>query len=352
MSELALWLRRQAVSVEIMAASTDSGRDMARCADPIALLGQLDEPRLPARMDVASRVVVGLAYRLRRLAPAVVHCFAPSDALAARIAGIPYVLRVDSRDMDRSHAGEPAAAAALASAIERARMVVCPDRAAALAVAQCYSCPVELIPDGLDMARWHLASSNRMPGRIFIPMVLRDPSMYSSALVLRQAVDLLRSGAVGTAPSSPVDPQGSTWVRSAVPEPASVSFMHGDHDDGRQYSIASVTCVPGGTSFACRRAGESLACGTPVALAGDAGACSIVDGEVGSLFVPHDPQSCARAIKRCLALADDPELAVACRKRAADLDWSVIGPQLVELYGRAARDGGNAGIGTVPPVST
>jgi glycosyltransferase involved in cell wall biosynthesis len=68
---------------------------------------------------------------------------------------------------------------------------------------------------------------------------------------------------------------------------------------------------------------ESLAAGTPVVAARSGAASEIVDDQdVGRLFEPDDPHDLARAMREALELGSRAETAEACRRRAADYDWS------------------------------
>lgn len=79
---------------------------------------------------------------------------------------------------------------------------------------------------------------------------------------------------------------------------------------------------------------ESLACGTPVVAADDAGPAEIIDRpEIGRLFGGDDERAVARALLEALELAGDPTTAGACRRRAEDFSSVVCGQRHLALYG-------------------
>lgn len=78
---------------------------------------------------------------------------------------------------------------------------------------------------------------------------------------------------------------------------------------------------------------ESLACGTPVFGARDAGISEIIDRpEVGRLFDGADEREVARAILETLELAEDPATRTACRSRAETFDTMSSARVYLDLY--------------------
>ena len=79
---------------------------------------------------------------------------------------------------------------------------------------------------------------------------------------------------------------------------------------------------------------EALACGTPVAVSGDAALPELVTaGETGAVCDAGSAESVAEAISTCLELASKPGTAAACRASAEPFDWKTgIAPAFEKLY--------------------
>jgi glycosyltransferase involved in cell wall biosynthesis len=83
-------------------------------------------------------------------------------------------------------------------------------------------------------------------------------------------------------------------------------------------SLAVIPSLVEATSVAAL---EAMACGLPVAASHVGGLPEIVDGSVGGLFAPGDPEDLARVVT---SLLDDPRLAEkgAEARRRVQADWS------------------------------
>jgi glycosyltransferase involved in cell wall biosynthesis len=78
---------------------------------------------------------------------------------------------------------------------------------------------------------------------------------------------------------------------------------------------------------------ESLATGTPVVAADEAGPAEILDGDgIGSLFAEAQPEAVARSLLDALELADDPRTAERARARAADFTSERCAIEHEQLY--------------------
>jgi glycosyltransferase involved in cell wall biosynthesis len=78
---------------------------------------------------------------------------------------------------------------------------------------------------------------------------------------------------------------------------------------------------------------ESLATGTPVVAADEAGPAEILDGDgIGRLFAEPAPEAVARALLEGLELADDPRTAERARSRAADFTSERCAIEHEQLY--------------------
>jgi glycosyltransferase involved in cell wall biosynthesis len=81
---------------------------------------------------------------------------------------------------------------------------------------------------------------------------------------------------------------------------------------------------------------ESLAAGTPVAAARSGSCPEIVDSpRIGALFDGEDPEGLATAMSDALDLGRKRRTAAACRRRAAEYDWSHVVERYEAVYERA-----------------
>jgi glycosyltransferase involved in cell wall biosynthesis len=78
---------------------------------------------------------------------------------------------------------------------------------------------------------------------------------------------------------------------------------------------------------------ESLATGTPVVAADEAGPAEILDRDgIGSLFAEPTPEALAGALLEALELAEDPRTAERARARAADFTSERCAIEHEQLY--------------------
>ncbi len=146
-SELAAWLHGYGWPVEIVVGNEPS----------------VGLPR------VAGTEGLGLGYRLRRLAPWLVHVFDQSDAGAARMAGMPYVLSVRA---PRAYGGQPSdteARRAFDEGLANARRVITPSRAAAKDLLENFGCESSVVPDGVDTERLRAVPARRVRPLVVCP---------------------------------------------------------------------------------------------------------------------------------------------------------------------------------------
>lgn len=126
----------------------------------------------------------------------------------------------------------------------------------------------------------------------------------------------------------------------ALPEGAEWLGLEDDDALARAYGEATVTVLPSVQEAQGLVLIESMAAGTPV-VAARSGACPeiVSDAEVGLLFEPDDEKSLAATMISALALGSRPAAATACRRRAADFDWSRLLEAHLDLYERVAAGG-------------
>ena len=122
-----------------------------------------------------------------------------------------------------------------------------------------------------------------------------------------------------------------------------VTFVGGvnDAERNRWLGVSDVYIAPqtGRESFGIVLI-EALACGAPVvasSLPAFSEVLSDEDGVAGHLFKTGNPQTLAKAVIRSLNEPRDLRLDRG-RARAAQFDWSVIGPQVVAMYKLAAEN--------------
>ena len=81
---------------------------------------------------------------------------------------------------------------------------------------------------------------------------------------------------------------------------------------------------------------EYLAAGLVAVAPAEGGAAEILTPSTGTLFAGDDAAACAEALRRALAMAEQPGAAELCMARARDLDWSVRGDAFEAMYTEVA----------------
>ncbi|HVA06264.1 MAG TPA: glycosyltransferase family 4 protein, partial [Acidimicrobiales bacterium] len=102
------------------------------------------------------------------------------------------------------------------------------------------------------------------------------------------------------------------------------------------YSSAAVTCLPSLHEAFGMVVIESMAAGTPVVASHHGALPELVDDSVGATFPSDDVDACAVALEAVLERWADPARAQACVERARTYDWSVVGPQFLDVYEEVA----------------
>lgn len=334
-SELASWLHGRGWQVEIVTGRRRPGRDVT--ADvPSDLLASWEERRWPQGLDEASSIVAGMAFRLRRFAPRLVHAFLAADAAAAALADRPYVVSYGGMIQPEVFTGHPQLWQLFQLVSHGARRIICPSAAAAEHLEAMYGLPAEVVPPGVDTARFADLRVPRQPGLILAPSSPDDPQARLALLIDAFAEAARQRPDAELAVVGPGRPDAIRDLLGRLPAAvASRVRPIGPVDRQRQltwYGRAAVTCVPAVRQGFSQALVESLAAGTPVVAANDGGAPEIVTPEVGFLFSADDPEACARRLVQALELSDDPATQSRCQRRAADFDWDAVGPRLVELY--------------------
>jgi phosphatidylinositol alpha-mannosyltransferase len=225
-----------------------------------------------------------------------------------------------------------------------------------------------------------------LDGRIFVSPALREtwePSIFGETRVIPNGIDTARFGAADVVPVAEFDDgrpnilfvgrleprKGFPHLLNAYPqikralpdarllvvgafgkedqarlaEPFGADGLRDVHwigrvssqDLPRYYRTATVFCAPstGGESFGIVLL-EAMAAGVPVVASGIAGYRSVMqDGDQGRLVAPGDESALAEAITGLLRDAEArAHMAARGRETAAQYDWSVVAPQVLEYY--------------------
>lgn len=129
--------------------------------------------------------------------------------------------------------------------------------------------------------------------------------------------------------------------RSSVELPEGAEWVEADHRPevlARAYASAWASVLPAVEEAFGLVLTESLAAGTPVVADRSGAGPEIIDSDaIGRLFEPDDEEDLARAMNGALELGARDETAAACRRRAADYEWSRLIGRYEELYGDAIR---------------
>lgn len=289
-------------------------------------------------LDPEVTFVPGMSLRLRRVRPALVHSFLYTDAAAARLAGVPYVVSYGGIALPDRFRARRLKWRLFRFASAGARRVFCPSVAAADHMRSVYGYPAEVLPNGVDTASY------------WQPGIERDPELVLCASTPddgRKRVEILVRAFGRLAAERP----GLRLVLAGSARPSTQYDLLSLLDDGARprvgfvgdlqpeelrawYSTAAVTCLPSLHEAFGLVLVESLAAGTPVVGANHGAIPEIVSPEVGALFQPDDPQACAAAIRTVLDSAG-PDTRQECRKRASKYDWDTVGPLYMAAYEEA-----------------
>ena len=298
-----------------------------------------DLRRVYRDLDPEVTFLPGMALRLRRGHPALVHSFLYPDAAAARMARIPYVISYGGIALPEGFRTRRLKWKLFQFASEGARRIFCPSVAAADHMRNVFGFPAEMLPNGLDTAPYWQPGVERDPGLVLCASTADDR---------RKRVDVLVKAFGRLAPSRP----DLHLVLAGAAGPATQQDMRSLLDEGLRhrvefvgnldpaelrtwYSRASMTCLPSINEAFGLVLVESLAAGTPVVGANHGAIPEIVSPEVGALFEPDDPVSCAAAMETVLNCVDR-QTEQDCRKRAAKFDWDTVGPMYLSAYEEVA----------------
>ncbi len=283
---------------------------------------------------------------LRGFSPDVVHVhepFSPSTSLWATLSASAPVVATFHSGADRARLYD------LASPVLRRigrRIVVriAVSRAAERFVASHVGGSYEIVPNGVDVARFeHAESANLGPGVKLLFVGRLDerkgfPTAVDAFAELARTRTDVHLIVAGDGPERSAVDRLPTEVRRRVRMLGVVPSVDLPpiHAACHLYLATSV----GGESFGIVLV-EAMAAGLPVVASRIPGYDEVARDGVDSLLVPpRDPGSAAAAAARLL---DDPELAAAFaaagRERARTFDWHVVAARIESLYGRAVARG-------------
>jgi phosphatidylinositol alpha-mannosyltransferase len=282
---------------------------------------------------------------LQRFGPDVVHVhepFAPSTSLWAMLVARAPIVATFHSGATTSRAYD-LAAPVLRWLARRIAVRVAVSRAAARFAERRIGGPFEIVPNGLEVARWWEAEPRKDLGngtKLLFCGRLDGRKGFPTALdaFARLAADRadVRMIVAGDGPDRDAVQRLAGGARARVTMLGMVP-----HEElppiHRACDVYLGTSI-GGESFGIVLA-EAMAAGLPVVASHIPGYDEVVtDGVDGVLVRARDAAALAAATARVL---DDPALAARLaaggRERAASFDWSVVAAQLVDRYERAAR---------------
>jgi len=283
---------------------------------------------------------------LRAFGPDVVHVhepLTPSTGMWATLAARAPVVATFHSGVERSLLYD-AAAPALRRLARRIAVRIAVSRAAERSAARRIGGSFEIVPNGVDVARFASATAADIgPGTKLLFVGRMDerkgfPIAVAAFALLAAERSTLRLVAIGDGPERGAVERLGPDLRERVTMMGSVP-----NEEIAPYHAACdlyLGTAVGGESFGYVLV-EAMAAGLPVVASDIPGYDEVVrDGVDGRLVPPRDPGALARAVS---AVLDEPDLAArlsaAGRERAAAFDWSVVLARIEDLYARAAARG-------------
>ena len=283
--------------------------------------------------------VPNVVWRLSRERFDLAHAFYPSDAWAAvraqRFGGPPVIFSFHGIPAREHLVARRGRIAIIKAAVAGSAATTVLSEAAAGPFRRYLLAQPRVLPGGVIARDFESTAERPSEPTIFCAASLGDP---------RKRADTLFSGFGALRERRPQARLLVARSRDPVMSPEPVSLPEGAEwidvdrtaDLARAYASAWVSVLPALHEAFGLVLVESLAAGTPV-VAARSGACpEIVAGDdLGRLFEPGDGADLARALDEALELGGDAGTSAACRRRAADFDWSRIVRRYRELYGEA-----------------
>ena len=297
---------------------------------------RLPEPRRLRFYEHHLEHVPNVLWRLVRGRFDVAHAFYPSDAWAAvearRLGGPPVIFSfhgVPAREHLVARRGRIAmikrAAAVAAATTVLSQAAADPFRRYLLTTPQ-------VLPGGVIARDFEVEVERAPEPTLFCAASLGDPrkragTLFAAFAELRERrpgvrLEVARTRDPVMSPDAITLPEGAAWIEVDRTE-----------ELARAYARAWVSVLPADLEAFGLVLVESLAAGTPVVGARSGAVPEIADSEaVGQLFEPGDVSGLAAALERGLDLGADPGTVTACRRRAAEFDWSRVVRPYRRLY--------------------
>ncbi len=297
---------------------------------------RLPQPRRLEFYEHHLESVPNVIWRLLRERFELAHAFYPSDGWAAvkarRLGGPPVIFSFHGIPA-REHLVQRRGRIAMikAATAEAAATTVLSD-AAADAFRRYLLVRPQVLPGGVIVGDFEVSAERAAEPTLFCAASLGDPrkragTLFAAFRALRERrpearLLVARSRDPVMSPEAVTLPEGGEWVE-----------VDRTADLARAYASAWASVLPADDEAFGLVLVEALAAGTPV-VAARSGACpEIVDDEaIGRLFESGDELGLAAALEEGLELGLRPETADACRRRAADFDWSRVLTRYRELY--------------------
>ena len=270
----------------------------------------------------------------------VVHCLAPTAAVAARLGGQCTILTVMGHPTDDQLGLRPLDRQLMSAGVCAAHTITAYSEASAVAVEAIFGRRAVALNLGVRLERFPIDPEPRLGApRILFPAYAADARKRVDLLLQAMPaildarpdarVALLGGGAQDWAFDGLGDDEQR--VRAAVDDLG----RHVD-DVGQFFRDATVVVLPSRYEAFGVVLVESLASGTPVVCTDDGGMPEIVtDPKVGRVAPPDDPAGLAEAILAVIELAAQPSTPARCAAHARRWDWDeAIGPAHEALYER------------------
>jgi glycosyltransferase involved in cell wall biosynthesis len=338
MHGLATWLRGQDIDARIVAGHS-APQTYAIQGIPYQTVRAWNLRRWHPELGPAVTMIPAMAARLRRLRPTIVHAFSYHDAIAAKLAGVPYLISYAGIIAPRSWRRAPWQYRLFRKASRDARAIFTPSNACAVAFLRDYDLHTELIPYGLDTATFARPAVRRVPGRIMCAATPDDARKRPDFLVQAFAQVAERDPHATLVFCASASSGTQKRLLGLLPERlrARVSFL-GNIDRDRlreEYAKAALTVLTSVEEAFGLVLIESFAAGTPVVATHSGAVPELVDASVGRTFARDDVEGCANAMTDVLR-AEPAAFAAACRRHARQYDWDAVGPRMLDLYRRCA----------------
>jgi phosphatidylinositol alpha-mannosyltransferase len=192
----------------------------------------------------------------------------------------------------------------------------------------------DLIPGGVRLSEFEPSPAREPSPTILFSGALAEPRKGLG--VLLAAADLLIDHEPDlqiwlSGPGDPGDMLAAATDR--VRQRVTLLPIGAPHELAERYARAWVLALPSiGDSFGMVLI-EALASGTPIVVADDGAPPQLVTETTGTIAIPGDAVSLAKALEAGFELARDPKTAERCRAFAGQFDWDQsIAPLLEKLY--------------------